>query len=86
MSIFFALNNASLSPHTHRYELDNGQIFSESGSLKEVGEEKTPVVVVTGQYTFVGPDGQTYWVNYTADENGYHPVIGKDLGRLPLFV
>lgn len=60
----------------HRYELDNGQIFSEAGTLKEVGEEKTPVIVVSGQYTFVGPDGQTYWVNYTADENGFHPVVG----------
>ena len=62
----------------HRYELDNGQIFSEAGALKEVGDtEKVPVIVVSGQYTFVGPDGVTYWVNYTADENGYHPVVGK---------
>lgn len=58
------------------YELDNGQIFSEAGGLKTVGVEQ-PVVVVSGSYSFVGPDGQTYWVNYTADENGFHPVIGK---------
>lgn len=59
--------------------MSDGQIKSESGSLKEVtGEdgEKTQVIVVTGAYSFIGPDGQTYWVNYTADEFGYHPVIG----------
>lgn len=67
---------------TFRYELDNGQIFSEAGTLKEVAPadgtgEKVPVIVVSGQYSFVGQDGITYWVNYTADENGYHPVVGK---------
>lgn len=62
----------------YRYELSNGQIFSEAGTLKEVGdEEKVNVIVVSGQYSFVGQDGQTYWVNYTADENGFHPVVGK---------
>lgn len=62
-----------------RYELSNGQIFSEAGTLKEVGdEEKVPVIVVSGQYSFVGGDGITYWVNYTADENGFHPIVGKN--------
>lgn len=56
-----------------RYELDNGQIFSEQGALKDDGKTQ----VVSGAYSFVGPDGQTYWVTFTADEFGYHPVIGK---------
>ncbi|XP_055695803.1 endocuticle structural glycoprotein SgAbd-5-like [Lutzomyia longipalpis] len=56
------------------YELSDGQIRSETGALKDVGEER--VIIVQGAYTFVGPDGQIYWVNYTADENGFHPVIG----------
>lgn len=42
--------------------------------MKTVGDHD--VVVVSGQYSFVAPDGQTYWVNYTADENGFHPVVG----------
>ncbi|XP_059619782.1 endocuticle structural glycoprotein SgAbd-5-like [Phlebotomus argentipes] len=50
------------------YELSDGQIRSETGALKDVGEER--VIVVQGAYTFVGPDGLIYWVNYTADENG----------------
>lgn len=55
-----------------RYELDNGQIFSEAGALKDDGTQ-----VVQGAYSFVGDDGQTYWVNYTADEEGFHPIVGK---------
>lgn len=27
---------------------------------------------VSGSYSYVGDDGQTYTVTYTADENGYH--------------
>lgn len=73
--------------HPSRYELDNGQIFSEVGALKEVAPaegdgEKVPVIVVSGQYSFVGQDGITYWVNYTADENGYHPVVGTGEGGI----
>lgn len=49
-----------------RYELDNGQIFSEAGALKDDGKTQ----YVKGAYSFVAPDGITYWVNYTADEEG----------------
>lgn len=55
-----------------RYELDNGQIFSEAGALKDDGSQ-----YVKGAYSFQGDDGETYWVNYTADEEGFHPVVGE---------
>lgn len=29
-------------------------------------------IQVSGSYSYVGEDGQTYSVTYTADENGYH--------------
>lgn len=56
-----------------RYELNNGQIFSQAGALKDDGKTQ----VVSGAYSFVGSDGQTYWVTYTADETGFHPIVGK---------
>lgn len=40
------------------YELDNGQIFSEAGELRTIGEQQA--VVKSGAYSFVGADGITY--------------------------
>lgn len=37
--------------------MDNGQIFSEAGALKDDGSQ-----YVKGAYSFVGDDGETYWV------------------------
>ena len=28
---------------------------------------------MSGSYSYVGPDGQTYQVDWYADETGYHP-------------
>lgn len=54
----------------YRYETSN-QHFSEAGALKDDGSQ-----YVQGAYSFVGDDGETYWVNYTADEEGFHPIVG----------
>lgn len=54
------------------YELANGQFFEEKGYLKEDGSQ-----VKEGSYSFVDPDGNTQTVNYSADDTGFHPVIGK---------
>ncbi len=62
--------------HT-RYQLSNGETRAENGYPKVVGEQQIPVISISGKYSFVGTDGVTYWVHYTADENGYHPVVGK---------
>lgn len=60
-----------------RYELNNGQIFSEAGALKEDGSQ-----YVEGAYSFVDPDGVKHWVTYTADEEGFHPIIGSGPGGI----
>ncbi|OWR47679.1 cuticular protein RR-1 motif 52 [Danaus plexippus plexippus] len=44
----------------------NGRIIP--GSLPEQGS-----LAVTGSFSYIGNDGQTYSVSYTADENGFHP-------------
>lgn len=57
-----------------RYKLSDGQERQEKGVLKQVGDKS--IIAVTGSYTFMGPDGKTYRVTYSADENGYHAKVG----------
>lgn len=61
--------------------------MSEAGELKDVTNEEgeaVKVIVVSGQYSFVDQEGVVHWVNYTADENGFHPVVGKLSTYMPL--
>ncbi|XP_013110227.1 larval cuticle protein 65Ag1 [Stomoxys calcitrans] len=53
-------------------ETSDGKTHQEEGSLKNVGSEDE-AIVVRGSYSFVADDGQTYTVNYVADENGFQP-------------
>ena len=81
--MFFIFCQSVINQYTiflfFRYELSDGQIRSEVGTYKDSKDadgNDVKVLFVQGSYSFVGPDGQTYWVNYTADENGYHPKVG----------
>ncbi|KAJ8956823.1 hypothetical protein NQ318_014237 [Aromia moschata] len=42
------------------------------GTIKNAGTDNE-ALEVKGSYSYVGPDGKTYEVKYTADEEGYHP-------------
>ncbi|EDW72927.2 uncharacterized protein Dwil_GK17266 [Drosophila willistoni] len=53
-------------------ETSDGKSHQEEGQLKDVGTEHE-AIVVRGSYSYVGDDGQTYTINYTADENGFQP-------------
>ena len=53
------------------YETENGIKQSSVGTMKKIGD--TEVVVMRGSYEYLGPDGQTYVVNWVADENGFRP-------------
>ncbi|XP_075160658.1 larval cuticle protein 65Ag1-like [Haematobia irritans] len=53
-------------------ETSDGKTHQEEGSLKNVGSEDE-AIVVRGSYSFIADDGQTYTVNYVADENGFQP-------------
>lgn len=54
-----------------RYETSDGQKREEHSQL--ITENDEPSQVVSGSYSYVGTDGVTYTVNYTADKYGYHP-------------
>lgn len=52
-----------------RYTLADGTMRKEEGYFKDDGE--TQIFVKVGSYSYIGSDGITYSVEYTADENGY---------------
>ncbi|XP_055528758.1 cuticle protein CP14.6-like [Wyeomyia smithii] len=68
-------HNDNEAGYKFTYEQNNKQIFSEVGTPKDTNGG-TRVLAVEGAYTFVGPDGQTHWVTYRADENGFLPKTG----------
>ncbi|XP_055609766.1 endocuticle structural glycoprotein ABD-5-like [Uranotaenia lowii] len=74
----FSENNG-FDGYRFTYELSDGQIRSEVGTYKDAKDAEgkdVKVLVVQGSYSYVAPDGQTHWVNYVADENGYRPKVG----------
>lgn len=61
------------------WEQTDGQRAQQSGQLKNEGREDESLAV-TGSFSWVGPDGVTYTVTYTADEDGYKPEIEQGPG------
>ena len=55
----------------YSYETENGISQDVSGEMKMVDDN--PVYVMQGSYSYIGPNGQTYTVDWYADETGYHP-------------
>ncbi|KAL1138383.1 hypothetical protein AAG570_008447 [Ranatra chinensis] len=58
--------------YRYSYEGGDGTKAEQQGQLKNIGEDAGEVS--SGSYSYVGDDGKTYSVSYTADETGYHPV------------
>uniref|UniRef100_A0A905HQX7 Cuticle protein n=1 Tax=Musca domestica TaxID=7370 RepID=A0A905HQX7_MUSDO len=56
----------------YAYATSDGTEAEAQGQLKNVGSEDE-AISVKGSYSFVADDGQTYTVNYVADENGFQP-------------
>ncbi|XP_037818453.1 larval cuticle protein 65Ag1-like [Lucilia sericata] len=56
----------------YAYETSDGSSADAVGSLKNVGTEEE-ALSVKGSFKYIGDDGATYEVKYTADENGFQP-------------
>ena len=62
-------NNDPQTGYNFAFEQSDGQTRDETGEVRNLGAEDE-FVAVRGSFTFVADDGQTYTVNYVADENG----------------
>lgn len=67
--------------YNYHYETENGIFGEESGQPLAAGPEGL-AVVARGSYRYIGDDGVTYEVHYTADENGFHPE-GAHIPAIP---
>jgi len=59
--------------YNYAYETENGIAASEQGSPQPLGPKGEPVVIAQGQFQYTAPDGTPIAVEYSADENGFHP-------------
>lgn len=62
--------------YSYSYETENGIHAAEGAQLVNKGTN-VAALRKTGFYEYVGDDGKTYRVDYTADENGFHASVNK---------
>ncbi|KAE8739216.1 Cuticle Protein CPR RR-1 16 [Frankliniella occidentalis] len=55
----------------YSYQTGDGISAQAAGFTRNLGIKDAEAQVVQGSYSYTGPDGVVYTVNYIADENGY---------------
>ncbi|XP_041970283.1 flexible cuticle protein 12-like [Aricia agestis] len=66
------LDNIGVDGFQWAYETSNGIAAQEQAQLQGAGTEDEGIEV-RGQYSYLGPDGVTYTVTYTAGRAGFQP-------------
>uniref|UniRef100_A0A1I8Q011 Uncharacterized protein n=1 Tax=Stomoxys calcitrans TaxID=35570 RepID=A0A1I8Q011_STOCA len=64
--------NTGSDGYKFSYSLTDGTSRSEQGTVVNAGTDNESLSV-KGSVSWVAPDGQTYTVNFVADENGFQP-------------
>ncbi|XP_050557555.1 flexible cuticle protein 12-like isoform X3 [Spodoptera frugiperda] len=75
----FDNDNIGLGNYKYGFELTDGTGAEQQAELRNEGKEDESIAV-RGSFTWVGPDGVSYRVTYTADDNGYQPTIEQGSG------
>ncbi|XP_045472422.1 endocuticle structural glycoprotein SgAbd-5-like [Harmonia axyridis] len=73
-------NSIGQGTYNFAFKTSDGSQRQEKAELKNPGG-KDESIVVEGSYTFIGTDGNTYTINYIADENGYR-ASGNHLPKI----
>jgi loricrin len=66
-------NNDGSGNYNYAYETGNGIQAEEKGHLKNAGSANE-AESAEGSFSYTGPDGQRYSIQYVADEFGFRPV------------
>ncbi|XP_028179283.1 endocuticle structural glycoprotein SgAbd-3-like [Ostrinia furnacalis] len=65
-------NEINEDGYHYAYETSDGTKAEQEGRVLPGAAPEEGSLKVSGSYSYVGDDGQTYTITYTADENGYH--------------
>ncbi|KAF9410353.1 hypothetical protein HW555_010532 [Spodoptera exigua] len=64
-------NEINEEGYHYAFETSDGTKAEQQGRVYPGAQPEEGSLTVSGSYSYVGDDGQTYTVTYTADENGY---------------
>ncbi|XP_063701832.1 flexible cuticle protein 12-like [Culicoides brevitarsis] len=65
-------DNIGVDGYSFAFETSNGIKREESAVVNNLGSDHESIAI-KGQYEFVADDGQTYTLEFVADENGFQP-------------
>ncbi|EDV95676.1 endocuticle structural protein SgAbd-6 [Drosophila grimshawi] len=65
-------DNIGIGGYKFSYKLSDGTTRTEEATVNNAGTENESLSV-RGSVSWVAPDGQTYTINFVADENGFQP-------------
>lgn len=68
----YKFDNDVSAPYYYRFKTSDGFEREETAEVIHKNT-KYESVVLKGSYQYMGADGKLYTINYTADENGFHP-------------
>ncbi|XP_033149410.1 endocuticle structural protein SgAbd-6 isoform X2 [Drosophila busckii] len=73
-------DNIGVGGYKFSYKLSDGTTRTEEATVNNAGTENESLSI-RGSVSWVAPDGQTYTINFVADENGFQPQ-GEHLPRM----
>ncbi|KAI9587673.1 endocuticle structural protein SgAbd-6-like [Glossina fuscipes] len=68
----YEADNIGIGGYKFSYKLSDGTTRTEEAVVNNAGTDNESLSV-RGSVSWVAPDGQTYTVNFVADENGFQP-------------
>ncbi|XP_050075964.1 endocuticle structural glycoprotein ABD-5-like [Anopheles maculipalpis] len=68
----YSSENIGIDGYRFDFATSDGTSRTEEAELRNAGTDNE-ALAVRGSYSYTGPDGTVYVINYIADENGFQP-------------